>query len=176
MDLTKLYQELAPELRAFFRLKLGPRISDRESAEDLVQTVFREVIQDLDHFEDRGDGSFRKWLFLTAWRKLRDRQRFWARECRDVQAEVQDYDLQRASCYGHILTPSRIAIGREEAEQFERAFDSLPEDYKTVITFSRMLGMSASEIGVEMGRQEGNVRVLLHRALARLGRILEEGS
>jgi len=176
IDLTGLYEELAPELRAFFRLKIGPRISERESAEDLVQTVFREVIQDIDQFEDRGEDSFRKWLFMTAWRKLRDRQRFWGRECRNAQAEVQGYELQQASFYGHILSPSRIAMGREEAEKFERAFDALPEDHRTVITFSRMLGLSTDEIATEMDRSEGAVRVLLHRALARLGRILEEGA
>jgi len=174
VNLGRLYAQVAPELRAFFRLKIGPRISERESAEDLVQTVFREVIQDLDQFEDRGEGSFRKWLFITAWRKLRDRQRYWGRECRNADGEVQGYDLERASFYGHILSPSRIAMGREEAQKFERAFDSLEEDHRTVITLSRMLGLSIVEISLEMERSEGAVRALLYRALAKLGYLLEQ--
>lgn len=172
--MTALYEELAPELRAFFRLRIGHKIGDRESAEDMVQTVFREVIEDLDHFEDRGEGSFRKWLFMTAWRKLRDRQRFWGRERRSAKAEVDGEDLQSASYYGHILSPSRIAMGHEEVAQFEAAFDSLPEDHRTVITLSRLLGLTTTEIAGEMDRSEGAVRVLLHRALARLGVMLEE--
>lgn len=41
-----------------------------------------------------------------------------------------------------------------------------------MITQARLLGLSHAEIADEMGRNEGAVRVLLHRALIRLGRIM----
>lgn len=70
-------------------------------------------------------------------------------------------------------TPSRAAMGAEQLAAFEQVFDRLPEDYREVITLSKLVGLSHAEIAVEMKRSEGAVRVLLHRALARLGVLLE---
>ena len=40
----------------------------------------------------------------------------------------------------------------------------------------RIFGMSHAEIAEELGREIGAVRVLLHRALVRLGRLMHEDS
>jgi RNA polymerase sigma factor (sigma-70 family) len=48
-----------------------------------------------------------------------------------------------------------------------------PENYREVITLSRVVGLSHREIGEQIGKNEGAVRVLLHRALARLGRLMD---
>ena len=56
----------------------------------------------------------------------------------------------------------------------EAAFAELPKDYQEVISLSRLYGMSHDEIAEELGRSAGAVRVLLHRALVRLGFLMHE--
>ena len=56
--------------------------------------------------------------------------------------------------------------------RLHRAFEQLSEDYRAVVTMAKLLGMTHKEIAVEMGRSEGAVTVLLHRAVSRLGILL----
>ena len=65
-----------------------------------------------------------------------------------------------------------IAIADEDMERLRDAFTELSDDHRQVITLARVVGMSHAEIADEMGRSEGAVRVLLHRALVRLGWLL----
>jgi DNA-directed RNA polymerase specialized sigma24 family protein len=50
----------------------------------------------------------------------------------------------------------------------------MPDDYRTVITLSCIVGMSHAEIAEELGWLEPAVRKLLSRARARLARLLVE--
>jgi RNA polymerase sigma-70 factor (ECF subfamily) len=171
----ELLARFLPELRAFIRLRAGRRILRKESEEDLVQSVCREVLQDLSSFQYRGIPSFKKWLYLNALRKIYDRGKYYRREMRDADREESlPTDPQYLSGFGCMLTPSRAAIQAEAVAQLEAAFDRLPEDYVEVITLAKIVGLSHAEIAAEMGKTPNATRVLLHRALARLGRILEE--
>ncbi len=75
--------------------------------------------------------------------------------------------------YRTFCTPSRAAQASEEVERIEAAFDGLPEEYREVITLSRVLGCSHAEIAARMGRSEGATRTLLYRALGRLSGVLD---
>jgi RNA polymerase sigma-70 factor (ECF subfamily) len=173
--LDALMGRYLPDLRAFVRLRFGGRLSAKEAPDDVVQSVCREVLQDLPGFEYRGEDSFKKWLFVVAWRKLNDRGKFFARAVRDAareQAWGEDGAFETACAT--ILTPSRVAMGREAAARFEAAFAQLSDEQRLVITSAKLCRMSHAEIGAELGKNEGAVRVTLHRALARLGRLREE--
>ena len=50
-----------------------------------------------------------------------------------------------------------------------RALDRMPDEYRQVVTLSRRGGLSHAEVAAELGKTEGATRMLLHRALARLG-------
>ena len=71
-----------------------------------------------------------------------------------------------------MLSQSRIAIAREDVAQFEAAFDQLSDEHREVITLQRLLGLDHEQIAQRMGRSAAASRVLLHRAIARLGRLL----
>ena len=71
-------------------------------------------------------------------------------------------------------TPSQAAIKKEDMDLLERAFSQLPENYKQVITLARIMGLSRAEVATEMGSNEGAVRVLLHRALLKLGLLMDQ--
>jgi len=167
-----LLREQLPGLRAFVRLRAGAALRQRESASDLVHSVCREVLEELPTLEYRGEAAFRSWLYRAAERKIVDRARFWRARKRDVAREVsphavdEDADLLRS--YASIHTPSRAAIVHEEVLRLESAFDRLPPHYREVITLARLVGLPHKEMGRQLGRSEGAVRVLLFRALAEL--------
>lgn len=176
-----LIERHLPGLRAFIRLKAGAAVRGKESCSDLVQSVCREVLEGAGRFDYRGEAAFRQWLFTTALRKIVARQRHHLAEKRDVRRErllspiesaSRDRDLLEA--YTGLHTPSRLAAAREEVERVELAIARLPEEYREVICLSRLMGLGHAEIAEQLGRSEGAVRVLLHRALARLSRLLEQ--
>lgn len=176
-SLRELLQRFLPELRAFIRLKTGAHLRAKESCSDLVQSVCREVLEDLESIEYRGERAFKQWLFTRSLRKIQDRDRFHRRMKRDAAREEPDaFDEQLATGYQRLLTPSRAAIRQEEIAILEAAFDRMPEDYRDVITYARLLGMDHNEIGERMSKSPGAVRVLLHRAIARLGTLLGRAS
>ncbi len=43
-----------------------------------------------------------------------------------------------------------------------------------MITLAHIVGLSRAEIAQQMGKSEGNVRVLLHRALAKVSSLLAD--
>ena len=141
---------------------------------DIAQSVVREALADKDRFEG-GDESLRAWLWRRAENKIRDRGRFWARQRRDAKKEVgQVDDPALFEAYGSLLTPSRIAMGREEIARVERAFAELADDQRRVILLARVANLSHAEVARAMGRSELATRSLLSRSIARLSMLLEE--
>lgn len=171
-----LLERHLPSLRAFVRLRATPEIRAHESLSDIVQSVCREVLTHADRFQHPAEGAFRSWLFTTARRKILNRLQHQRAEKRDAAREVPLDDgaaqalLQR---YSGFSTPSAVATQREEVERIERAVDELTDEQREVVVLAHVVGLSRAEIAQQMGRSEGAVRVLLHRALARLGTLLE---
>jgi RNA polymerase sigma factor (sigma-70 family) len=164
-----------PALRAFVRLRMGAGLRAKESSSDLVQSVCREVLQNFERFQFPGAENFRRWLFTTALRVVKNKAKFWQREKRDAGREVRRPKISGSQsgasfsdCYRSLVTPLRDAVAKEEVERFEAVFGVLPEDYQEVISLSRVVGLSHKEIAHHMARSEAAVRQLLHRALAAL--------
>jgi RNA polymerase sigma-70 factor, ECF subfamily len=175
--LDALLVHYLPELRAFVRLRAGAVVRARESSSDLVQSVCREVIQHMDRFQFPSEPAFKQWLYTTALRKILNRKDFYLAQRRDAHREERlpgsdDGEERLYECYRSFSSPSRRAMLREEVERIERAFEELPEEYREVITLAHIVGLSRAEIATHMGKSEGNVRVLLHRALAKMAALL----
>ncbi|MFO0981706.1 MAG: sigma-70 family RNA polymerase sigma factor [Planctomycetota bacterium] len=166
-----LTQHLAG-LRAFLRLRMGPELRAKESASDLVQSVCLDLLRNMGRYQYRSDANFRRWLYLTAMRKVSNKVAYYRRERRDVAREADVESVGAA--YGTLSTPSRGAMQREEVERLERVFDSLAPDHREVLTLSRLVGLSHREIAEIMGRSETATRSLLVRALAALSKALEQ--
>lgn len=163
-----------PRLQSFMRVR-GGALLDRESAVDLVQSVCRDVLENRERFRHDGEAGFRRWLFKTAYRKIADRHEFWGAQKRDPAgvAALDDRDAREAlEVYGAFCSPSRDAIAREQVARIEQAIFDLPEEQRDVLSLAKIVGMSRSEIARELGKTEGAVRMLLHRALARLADVL----
>lgn len=173
-----LFARNLPPLVAFIRARTGKAVAARESAVDIAQSVFREVLQDADRIELLGEGAFRNWLFMQATRKVLDRAKFHGRERRDAGREIALPEAGPAAdallaCYATIASPSHHAVAREELERFETAVQQLPENQRDAVTMSRLMGLSYDQIAQQLGTTESAVRGLVARGLAALSSQLD---
>ena len=134
-------------------------LGDHHDAEDATERTFMAALAAIDRYRDEG-GSFRSWLFRIAHNQLvnalRSRGRRRARSLDDVAEPATDGD------------PAGVVGGAEESRRLRRALESQPEDRRQVVILRFVDGLSAREIGAVLGRSEGAVRVLQHRALRQL--------
>jgi RNA polymerase sigma-70 factor, ECF subfamily len=171
-------RNMAP-LVAFIRARAGRAITARESAVDIAQSVFREVLVDAEKIRLEGEGAFRNWLFMQATRKVLDRAKFHGRDRRDVSREVAIPEAGPAAdallaCYATIASPSRHAVAREELARFETAVQQLPEAQRDAVTMSRLMGLEYAQIAEQMDTTESAVRGLVARGLAALSSLLDD--
>jgi RNA polymerase sigma factor (sigma-70 family) len=164
-----------PGLTRFVRRRMGPDLVARESASDIVQSTCRELLRGASRFEDQGDASFERWLRSAAEHKLQNRARHWRAQRRQGEARTigpssgahgddAGFDPE-APISSH---PSQDALLREEAERLQRAFASLPTEYRVVLVRSQVDGASHGEIARELDKSPEAVRKLVARAMARL--------
>jgi RNA polymerase sigma-70 factor, ECF subfamily len=165
-----------PGLEAFVRLRMGAALRGLMTAPDLVQSVCREVLEDLGDFEFRGEAPFRHWLFVRAENKLREKHRYHRAEKRDQQKAVALPDATTAmAAYRTMCTPSNDLEVREAMHRVEAAFDQLPDDYREAVTLHKLCGLSHAEIATRMQRSEGAVRNLVYRGISRLALLVDGG-
>lgn len=174
-----LLEKYLPRLRAFIRLRTSQAIRERESCSDLVQSVCREVLEKLDRVVHRDEAAFRKWLFIEALDKIRDRARYHRAQKRDVRRERRVPGSGNDTSYGEFytcfLTPSREAIGREDLYRLERAFDELSERHREVITLCRIAGLSHAEVAERLGISKKDVSNAMYRGMRELSWVLSAG-
>jgi len=177
--LNALFERHLPDLLAYVRLRSGPRLRALESSFDLVQSACREVLQDFSSVEADDEAGFRRWLFTAAERKIRDRARFHGRDRREASrrsALDSEFSLNEVEClrraYEGLVTPSALLELREDWESVERALQKLSEEDREVVVLAHLVKLPRTEIAKTLGISEGAVRVRLHRALARLSRIV----
>jgi RNA polymerase sigma factor (sigma-70 family) len=165
-----------PGLTRFVRRRMGPELASHESASDIVQSTCRELLRGASAYEDRGEASFQNWIRSAAEHKLANRARHW-RAARRASDEIALDEGQGAAepVSPAARGPSQSAMLREEIERLQRAFKSLPEEYRHVLVRFQIEGVSQAEIAREMGRTSEAVRKLVARAMARLSAELEEG-
>ena len=172
-----LLRQVLPQIEAYVRLNAGQLLRSHESSADVVQSVCRQVIVELDGFRGSGAAQFRSWLSKLALRKIQMRHRFLTAQRRDRRRErplpaesdtEPDQNYQLLTCYATFCTPSRNASAREEVARIEAAVQQLPDDQRRVLTLACVVGLSHREIARELGKDEPAVRKLLSRARARL--------
>lgn len=139
-------------------------LGDHHDAEDVTERTFMAALAAIDRYRDEG-ASFRSWLFRIAHNQLanalRSRRRRRTSSLDAIPEPAADAD------------PAGFVGLAEESRRLRRALEALPEDRRQVVVLRFVDGLSAREIGAVLGRSEGAVRVLQHRALRQLAEILE---
>lgn len=149
-----LYDVFAPRIYRFFLF----RVSVTDAAEDLTQRVFLKMVEQLPTYESRGV-PFAAWVFRVA-------RNAWIDHDRATRPTVALEMLsQRPS---EADGPEILAAASVEAHLLHEAIETLSPDEREVIACRFFAGLTPAETAAQMGRTNGSVRVLQHRALATL--------
>jgi RNA polymerase sigma-70 factor (ECF subfamily) len=139
------------------------RTRDRTAAEDVTAETFRRALENLPRFEWRGV-PLSAWLFRIAGNAATDHLKQSSRlgtppESPDVDENWED----------------RLIEVETRARLFEMV-SRLPRDQRRVIVMRFGQEMSIREIAGDLGRSEGAVKLLQHRAMQTLRAWVGEGN
>jgi RNA polymerase sigma-70 factor (ECF subfamily) len=154
---------------AFYELR------DHHEAEDATERTFLAALTNLGRFEERarpadgeGASTFRVWLFQIARNAVAERRR---RLYRRPEAR-----LEAAASVAAPVDIEGDASRHDEANAAWLAVGRLPDDRRRALILRFVDEMSTAEIAGVLGRSEGAVRVLIHRALRSVARDLDDPS
>lgn len=162
-----LYRRYLAQVYSYAFYELG----DHHEAEDATERTFLAALANLGRFEERarpadgeGASTFRVWLFQIARNTIANQRRG---RRRHPQAP-----LDAAALVADPLDLEGGAAVREEAAAAWNAVGRLPADRRRALVLRFVEEMSTAEIAGILGRSEGAVRVLIHRALRTVARDL----
>jgi len=156
-DWTTLYEQHSPAVwRAAWRI-----LRDPNSAADCVQETFLAVMT---YAETE---SVREWETLLV-----------SVAVRRALSQLKDRSRRRSSAGTEEIrsaapSPEQSAAATELAERLREALTSLPDRQAEIFCLRTFQEMTYHEIAEQLGLDETNVGVLLHRARQNLGRQLK---
>jgi RNA polymerase sigma-70 factor (ECF subfamily) len=138
------------------------RIGNRDDSEDLTQQVFLQAWRAIGRYE-RTKTPFIAWLLTIAYHSVVSH----ARRAKDVAPiDLEPVARERWS------DPEAEALARFDRLEVRRAILRLKPDYQHVIVMRFVEHFDYPAIAAALGKSEGNVRVIQHRALLELRRLL----
>jgi RNA polymerase sigma-70 factor, ECF subfamily len=167
LQFDALYRRYLAQVYSFAFYELG----DHHEAEDATERTFLAALGGLERFEERarpsdGDGAstFRVWLFQIARNAVANQRR--------GQRRHPKAPIEAAALVADPLDIEGGAAIRDEAAAAWKAVGRLPADRRRALVLRFVEEMSTAEIAGVLGRSEGAVRVLIHRALRTVARDL----
>jgi RNA polymerase sigma-70 factor, ECF subfamily len=168
-------------------------VPSRAIAEEVVQETWIGVLKGLGTFEGRS--SLKTWIFHILLNRARTRGKREGRSVSFSDLATAEDDLDEPT-----LDPSRFwpadhpqwaniwvsyprtwenlpeerLLSRETFERIRAAIDALPPTQREVITLRDIDGWSSEDVCNVLEVSETNQRVLLHRARAKVRRVLEQ--
>ena len=162
-----LYRKYLAQIYSFAFHELG----DHHEAEDVTERTFLSALDALPRFREEAPSdagpeasTFRVWLFRIARNAIANHRRSLRRR---PTAPLETAD---ALAGGHDVED--MAMTRLDAAAAWAAVRRLPDDRRRAVELRFVEEMSTAEIAGVLGRSEGSVRVLLHRALRAVARDL----
>lgn len=163
----ELYDEYAPRIYRFIYFK----VRSPEDAEDLTAEVFLKAWNHIS--EEREIHNFNALLYRIARNAVADYYRQGnQQEILSLEEKIEtEENLQLFAEFN-----SNQLAEQSEKEDLLKALGKLKEEYREVLTMRFIDEMSVAETAEVLDRSGVSVRVLQHRAINALQRILENGN
>jgi RNA polymerase sigma-70 factor, ECF subfamily len=158
--LGRIYEIYFPKIYQYAYLQL----SDAQLAEDIASGVLLQVVESIDRFHYRGT-PFGAWVFRIARNRIIDLHR---RKKRRQHVELHE---GIPTDYG---APHHETERVLEHERVRGALDYLTDDQRQVVLLKFAEGLDNQAIASVIGRSEGAVKSLQHRALVALRKNLSD--
>jgi RNA polymerase sigma-70 factor (ECF subfamily) len=137
------------------------RTGDEQDAQDLTSQTFLAALEGIGSF--RGSSTFLGWLFGIASHKVAEHYR----RRRDSVPLESAGDLRDPQAL-----PEEVAWQRGRMAAISRALRTIPPDRAEALVLRIFAGMSSAEAGQVMGKSDAAVRMLVHRGLRDLHKLL----
>lgn len=161
--LAELYNLYFPRVYRYILARMG----NPYDAEDLTEEVFLRVLDAIGRFQWR-EAPFSAWLFRIAHNAvISQRRKEGARGRSSPLSEALPVDSQG---------PEEMVENRLALNEVMKAADTLPEAQRRVIGYRFAAGLTVAETARAMGKGEGNVKVIQHKAIAKLREMLTQRS
>lgn len=155
---TEIFETLYPKIYSYIYY----RVSDVHTAEDLAADVFVRLVKSIDRYEYRGKPLL-AYLYTIAGNIVRDHHR---KSSRVQHMPLDDREL---------ISDDDPAWDTElslTGDRLKLAISQLTDEQAQVIIHKFIEQKSNGEIAQLMGKREGSIKSLQHRALNSLRRIL----
>lgn len=140
------------------------RVGNEADAEDLTQQVFLKAWQAIGRYKKMAS-PFVAWLMTISHNLVVDFYRT-RKDRAYLEAEVL--------ADGPASRPEQTAEASFEQQRLRRAISQLGGEEQQVVILRFIEGFEFAEIASLLKKKEGNIRVILHRALVKLRNILEK--
>jgi len=167
----KLYDLYVDQIYRFVYFK----VSSKEEAEDLTGEVFLKTWQYINEMGPASIDNLRAFLYQTARNTVIDFYR--ARGQREIMVLPTD-EATGEQLKVDLADPKQDLLKKVELssdiEEVKKSLQKLREEYREVIVLRFIEEMSVEETAEALGKSEGAVRVLLHRAISSLRAIVAQ--
>jgi len=157
-----IFDHYADRVYAFVRA----RTSSHQDAEDITGTVFLKAFEAVSEYRQQGFG-FGAWLFRIAHNTIIDHYRKAGRLPEPVE-DIEFYPIQDP------VLLDELVVARVDAEMIKALILNLTHDQAAVIVARFFWDMDVRTTARSLGRTEGSVKALQHRAMRRLADMIEE--
>lgn len=156
--LAQVYDMYAPAIYRY----LVRRTDNKRVAEDLTGVVFLKMLDAVQKQQAWTD-TFVGWLFRIAHNAVVD---YFRRSGRRTEDELEDW------LESHAETPEWVAERSTRLTRIHAALNALTADQAQVILLRFGEELSHQEVAEMMGKSEGAIKLLQHRAIHALRRLL----
>lgn len=162
---SRIDARFRPILALILRGRLPAVVRRRFDTQDVVQSALFTAFREIDSYEYRGAGSFKRWLVTILRRKLHQRNRDQLAGMRDAQRERDLPDPGEG-----VPDPAGASSPPEQADRAEQlgrllvAVGELPDDERRIVVARVFDGLPLARIALEMGLSESTVRRKLDKA------------
>lgn len=153
--LSELYTLYFPRVYRYILARTG----NSYDAEDLTEEVFMKVLEAISRFEWR-EAPFSAWLFRIAHNAVISQRR-------KDGARGRSAPLTEGLALDH-QGPDELVENRLALRDIMDAAQKLPDAQRQVIALRFGAGLSVAETARAMNKGEGNVKVIQHKAIAKL--------